>query len=60
MNQERNDTRSHHDNLSAVQTHDAIAKIEMGPSSSSNAIVSDTIYHAGIFRFSVTSPKRYD
>jgi hypothetical protein len=59
MNAERNHDRNHDEDLSAFQADSSIALVTSGPSKFSNAIVSDPIYHDGIFRFSVTTQRRY-
>jgi len=60
MDAERNDSRNHHDDLSALEPQGgSIAMLVSSPSKYSSLIVSDPIYQSGIVRFSVTSRRRY-
>lgn len=60
MDAERTRQRNHHDDLFALQTHGgSVAPVASGPSKLSNSTVSDPIYQDGIYRFSVTSQRRF-
>lgn len=59
MNAERTYDRNHNDDLSAFPANGSIVLVASGPSKVSNPIISDPIYENGIFRFSVTSQRRY-
>lgn len=59
MNADRTHDRNHHEDLSAFSAKGSIIEVESGPSKFSNPIVSDPIFENGIFRFSVTSQRRF-
>jgi hypothetical protein len=60
MHAERSHDRNHRDDLSALQPQGgSVALVGTGPSKLSNSIVSDPIFQDGIYRFSVTSQRRY-
>ena len=59
MNDERTHHRNHQEDLSAFSANGSIVLVASGPSGLSNPIVSDPIYENGIFRFSVTSQRRF-
>ena len=59
MNAERTYDRNHHEDPSASSAQDSIVLATSGPSKFSTPIVSDPIYENGIFRFSVTSQRRF-
>jgi hypothetical protein len=59
MNAERSHDRSHHEDLSAFLANGSIVPVASDPSKVSDPIVSDPILENGVFRFSVTSPKRF-
>jgi hypothetical protein len=59
MNAERAYDRNHHEDPSAFSAKGSIVLVASGPSRLSDPIVSDPIYENGIFRFSVTSQRRF-
>lgn len=59
MNAERNHDRNHQEDLSAFSARGTIVLVASGLSKFSDPIVTDPIHENGIFRFSVTSQKRF-
>lgn len=59
MNAERNHDRNHLEDLSAFSARGSIVLVASVASKSSDPIVTDPIYDKGIFRFSVTSQRRF-